>query len=222
MTGNDAIDSLAVTRAIARLDEVLALRIHQSELDPALRDAHRKLLRVFLETGRPPTGRDWAGGIGAVEAVAALSEHKLVVTDSHGEVTGAYPFTVEPREHRVTTRFGEVRAMCAIDALAVSPMYDLPATVHSKCRVSGVPLTIRQEGDAFEVVAPDDTVFAAIDWAAGVNGATCAATLCTEMMFIVGEANCERWRQADPGNRQVLSMQEAVLFATAIFRPLVE
>ncbi|KAA3622023.1 MAG: hypothetical protein DWQ08_13285 [Proteobacteria bacterium] len=216
----DHIEHPGVLRAIARLDQVLPLRIRQSRLSPPMREAHRRLLRVFLETGGPPRAA-WVDGVDYGDAVETLVEHELVVTDEAGVITGAYPFTVEPREHRVETRYGAVRAMCSIDALAISPMYDIPVTIRSRCRVSGAAVTLRQHGETVETPSNSAPVFAAIDWAAGTRGASCSATLCTEMMYIVGVANRDRWHGADPAFRQTLALDQAAIFAAAIFRPLV-
>lgn len=222
MSARQFIDSSAVAAAIARLDEVLALRIRQAALEPPLRQAHRRLLRLFLETGRPPDPQSrWTGGVDEATAIRELAASGLIIVDRRGAITGAYPFTVESREHRVQTRYGEVHAMCSIDAMAIGAMFDVAATVRSSCRISGVGVVLEQQGERVRVEAPPTPVYAAIDWNARAEGASCAATLCTEMMFIAGDDNRDRWRGVDPMNRQSLTIDEAAAFAAAVFRPLI-
>lgn len=213
-----------VDAAIARLDEVLPLRIRQRELPPALRGAHQGLLRCFLETGKPPMAGDcgWAGNVDADTAIKKLLESGLIVVDDR-RIAGAYPFTTEAREHIVSTPYGEVRAMCSIDALGVGAMFGLPTTIHSRCRASGEEIHLRQDAAARVVrLSGSAPVFAAMDWNAGSDTASCAATLCLEMMYIASAADCDAWQRVDPVNRQRLTLDEALEFASAIFCPLMD
>jgi len=50
----------------------------------------------------------------------------------------AYPFSARDRGHRVLIeRLHEVEAMCAIDALGIAPMLELPIEIRSRDPISG-------------------------------------------------------------------------------------
>ena len=58
--------------------------------------------------------------------IKLIANSKLIVLDSAGNPVGAYPFTSEQREHRVHINNVTAYCMCALDALAVSPMFNKP------------------------------------------------------------------------------------------------
>lgn len=88
-----------------------------------------------------------AGVVGDVEqAAAVLKKNDMVVFSCSGEPICAYPFTMEEREHKVRVGGHTVNAMCALDALAVSAMFGLKTEISSKCRATGAPVFIKQDG----------------------------------------------------------------------------
>lgn len=112
------------------------------------RDLHRWILDRFAH-GEPPSGaavRFQAADLGleADAALATLSKGDLVHTDEHGEIVVAYPFAGYARGHRVLidNKYA-VEAMCAIDALGIAPMLDLPVEISSRDPVSGGEIWVR-------------------------------------------------------------------------------
>jgi hypothetical protein len=77
-------------------------------------------------------------------ALARLAHEDLVHTDEQGAVVVAYPFSARPRGHRVLIdNTHAVEAMCAIDALGVAPMLELPIEITSRDPRSGSEIWVR-------------------------------------------------------------------------------
>jgi Alkylmercury lyase len=123
-----------------------AARTHQ--LSPGQRDFYVWILREFA-AGRPPTAdatRVAASsyGLDPDEALAVLAREDLVHADATGRPVVAYPFSAAPRGHRVLIDGKHwVEAMCAIDALGIAPMLELPIEIYSQDPVSGGEIRVR-------------------------------------------------------------------------------
>jgi hypothetical protein len=214
------MDQTKIENAIKRLEQNLPIRHNQARLPAALRQLHQSILRYYLEHGKAPVAgdlspaQDWDSG---VERLAA--EH-IIVLDDKGEITGAYPFVNEMRNFRVISEYGQLNAMCAFDALAVSSMFGLPTRIESHCHVSNSNIVIEQNDDDITVIEPQEPVFAAINWGAAVGASSCSATLCCEMIFITGEGNAASWLSENPGSRELFELAEAHVFISAVFVPL--
>ena len=140
---------MTVDEGVKRLQGILPLQARQAALPEAVRCLHRKVLATFAATGAPPTTESCAEEVGpeAVEgALAALASSDLVVRGADGAIRGAYPFTLSATPHRVILGGHTVHAMCALDALAVAPMFAAETVVESACEVSGEPVRVQQAG----------------------------------------------------------------------------
>ena len=210
---------MKIDEAVARLERKLPLRRNQLRLDPAVRQLHRRILRHYLEHGQAPGAGDLGDAPGWRQAVDRLAAQQVIVLDAAGGIGGAYPFSGDARGFRVITRYAAVEAMCAFDALAVSSMFGLPTRIESRCRLTGQAIVIEQDGEEIRVCEPAAPVFAAIDWQAADGAASCAATLCLEMCFIVGEARMQAWCAAGR-ERKTFRLDEAHAVITAVFLPL--
>lgn len=211
-----------IQQAIVRLHLKLPLKQNQQNLSPELRQLHRDILYSYIDIGRSLNADEIASRIDDVEmAVQTLKQNDLVVFDDSGEPIGAYPFTMEKREHVIKVGNYTVHCMCALDALAVSPMYDISLEIHSVCHISHQAIIIKQHG--FEINNDTDVsdVYFAINWAAAASDTCCADSLCTEMIFIKGESEASNWNKEDTENRQIFALDEAVKFAAGFFVPLV-
>ncbi len=220
MATNPKMHSPKIKNAIARLEQNLPIRHNQTRLSPALRQLHQAILRYYLEHGKAPGAndlkpvQDWASSIRQLAA-----EHIIVLSDA-GEITGAYPLVNETRNFRVITRHGPVNAMCAFDALAVSSMFSLPTRIESRCQLSNRSIVIEQYDDDISTIEPQEPVFAAINWGAAAGASSCSATLCCEMIFIVGEDKATSWQNEAPDSRELFELNEAHAFISAVFVPL--
>lgn len=110
--------------------------------------------------------------------------------------------------------------MCALDSLAVSPMYGTELEIDSVCHVTGEPVTIRQKGFEITNAAEVKDVYFGINWNAASANSCCADSLCTEMIFLKGDAVASKWLEEDADNRQIFNLPDAVKFADGFFTPL--
>jgi hypothetical protein len=78
-------------------------------------------------------------------ALNTLAREDLAHRDpATGAIMVAYPFSAEPRGHRVLIDGRHwVEAMCAIDALGIAPMLELPIEVQSRDPLAGTNIWAR-------------------------------------------------------------------------------
>ena len=134
-----------VINAIEHLNKILPLAERQQKLGKDQADVYQNILHSYVERGASLSKNEIAQQTTDVNAcIAVLKQNDIVVFDSDDEPIGAYPFTMEQREHEVTVNDNKVYCMCALDALAVSPMFDMETTIKSKCHVTAEPVSIHQ------------------------------------------------------------------------------
>ncbi|MBU1193353.1 MAG: alkylmercury lyase family protein [Proteobacteria bacterium] len=221
--------SQKVEQALERLIHVLPLKENQAKLGPEIKRLHQDILSAFVETGQIMSKAQImekikAGGQPAsYDAIKTLLENNdMVVFSENGEPVGAYPFTSEKREHKVLINGHQVYAMCALDALSVSPMFGKPAKVVSRCRVTNEPVNVEMDGKQILNMDAAGGLYFGILWAAANTCACCADSLCMEMMFLKNKTTAENWLEADPANREIFTLKEAVDFGARFFVPLME
>lgn len=208
--------------ALNRLKRILPLKERQDDCSKQIKALHQRILRSFIENGRILTRNEMAQHVSDLEdAVGVLKEKDMVVFSGDGDPVGAYPFTMEAREHAVRVNGHQVYAMCALDALSVAPMFDVETQIASRCRVTGDPVNIQQSGKT--IVNPDEAgdVCFGIIWGAASNDSCCANSLCMEMIFLRDNNIARQWLADETGNREVFTLQEAVEFGGRFFSPLV-
>ena len=216
MTGIHA-DMVDIAMALKQLRSILPLAAGQNQLCAARRFTHLNILHFFLKQGRAPTHDDIPSELEWIAALQQLEAAGLIVLDS-GSISIAYPFSAGDRGYHVTSVHGQVEAVCAFDALAISSMFRLPTRIDATCRLSEKAITIQQDGKKLET---DSTVIAAIDWSAADNSQSCSASLCTEMLFIGNQVLADKWQAEHPAQRQLFTLQEAHSFISEFFLPLV-
>lgn len=199
----------------------MPLKRRQSVLDSKYLNLHQQLLRSFIDKGRILNREEIAALVDGVDlAIQALTDGGLVILSQSGELSGAYPFTMEARMHKIKINNQLIHAMCALDSLAASPMFGRAAEIESHCCVSGKPIRILQSSDGgIESVKPGDIYFV-IDWGAFSEGTICADSLCLEMNFIAGEIQAEQWLNEGRDRREIFSLPDAVEFSSRFFVPL--
>ena len=210
-----------ITSALKRLNSILPLVKRQQSLDPALKIVHQKILHSYIEQGRSLTKNDMAHWVDDIDAsIKILQDNDLVVFDNSGEPRGAYPFTMEAREHTVTVNKHTVHCMCALDALAVSPMFKLSTVISSRCHVTQAPIIIHQQGFVIQNSDELQDVCFGINWNAASDNSCCADSLCTEMVYLKGKTVELNWLSKPADYRQTFRLSEAVEFSAAFFMPL--
>lgn len=208
-----------VAEAVDRLGHILPLVDNQKALDKPLQDLHKAILRAYVEKGHTLSCEEMAQQVDDIDAAVDLLKQKdLVLFDNHGEPTGAYPFTMEKREHQITVNGYTVHCMCALDALAVSPMFNLPTEITSCCYVTSEPIHIRQHGSIINGNAQN--IYFGINWSAASENSCCADSLCTEMLFLNDKVVAENWQKHAPEHREIFNIHDAIEFAARFFVPL--
>jgi len=208
-------------KALKRLQRILPLKERQAECSKQIRELHQQVLRSFVTRGRILTREEMAQRVSNLEdAVNVLRDSEMMVFSEDGKPVGAYPFTMEVREHKVRVNNHQVYAMCALDALAVSPMFGMKTHIASRCRITGDPVNIQQSGKTIENPDEAGDVHLGITWGAVEADACCADSLCMEMMYLRDGKIAQQWLAEDLGNREIFTLTEAVEFAGGFFVPL--
>jgi len=154
------------------------------------------------------------------DAVTVLRDSDMVIFSADGDPLGAYPFTMEAREHKVRLNGHQVYAMCALDALAISPMFGMNTQINSRCSITGDPVNIRQSGKTIENPDEAGDLHLGIAWGAADADSSCADSLCMEMIFLRDSDVARQWLGEDAGDREIFTLPEAVEFACRFFVPL--
>lgn len=209
-----------ISHALVHLNQILPLVKHQRLLEPEAVQMHQTILRSYANTGAAPLTSELAMIYHPVaEMLSRLQQLDLIVLDDNAEILGAYPFTSETRIHQVDIDNHSVHCMCALDALAISPMFDYATQIHSQCALTSEPVTIQQNGLAVLNHQQNTELFLAIDWAAVSSTSCCANSLCKQMNFISGAERAHEWqRQSD--QHELFTLAEATVFAAQFFKPL--
>ena len=211
-----------ITSAVERLNHILPLKARHDALDTQMQHLHRAILQAYVDLGRSLNRSEitrYADNID--EAVRILKHNDLVVFDENGEPTGAYPFTMEEREHIVDVNGHTVHCMCALDALAVSPMFNIPTKITSRSHVTNDPIIIKQQGLKISNQSEAGNTYFGINWSAASGDSCCADSLCTEMIFLKNKTVAENWLSEAPEKRQIFHLKDAIEFAARFFVPLI-
>lgn len=207
--------------ALKRLNIILPLKKSQDKCALAVKELHQQMLWSFVTRGRILTKAEMAQWVSDVpEAINVLSKHDMVTFSESGEPVGAYPFTMMEREHKVRVNEHQIHAMCALDALAIGPMFEEATEITSQCRVTGDPVKIQMSGETILNLAEVRDIHFGIAWGAADVNSCCADSLCMEMIFLRDTETAQKWLSDDAGGREVFTLQEAVQFSSRFFVPL--
>lgn len=207
--------------ALERLNDILPLQSGLQSLSHEDARLYCKLLNSYAEQGRTLTLDEVKEVIGnAEQSLRNVVDSKLIVLDAEGNPAGAYPFTSQQREHQANINGITAHCMCALDALAVSTMFNKPTVIDSECSVTGEIIHISQHGTKITGGAKD--AWFGINWGAATNSIACAESLCLEMMFLINAEVAHQWLVESPNTREIFDLQSAVKFAAAFFAPLAE
>jgi hypothetical protein len=210
-----------VNTALKRLNSILPLAAGLDSLGDDDAALYCKLINSYVQQGRTLTRDEVAALVSnADQALANIVDSKLIVLDADGNPAGAYPFTSEEREHKVHVNGITAHCMCALDALSVSCMFNVPTVIDSQCRVTGAAIHLEQNGTRFNAGTLD--AWFGINWGAASTDTVCAASLCMEMMFLANENVAADWLAESPETREIFDLPSAVEFAAAFFVPLAE
>ncbi len=214
-------ENTKVEKAVSRLNKILPLVERQQKLSPEINRLYKNILNSYVELGRTLNKAEITQQVSHVgEAIDILRNNDMVVFNSNDEPVGAYPFTMEVRDHKVIVNGYLVHAMCALDALAISSMFNVKTHIDSVCPVSGRKIFINQSGKIILNKEKNRTLHFGINWNSAANNC-CATSLCTEMIFLKDESIADKWLLDDSKNREIFSIDEAIDFASDFFNPLI-
>ena len=210
-----------VTKAVDRLNKILPLAERQRRLGRETADIYQMILKSYIDIGRTLNKTEIAEHATDIdEVINTLRSNDMVVFDSNDEPVGAYPFTMEMRDHRVKVNGNTVHSMCALDALAISPMYNIKTHIDSKCHVTGDSISIDQLNQEVLNKQENEEVHFGINWNSAANNC-CATSLCTEMIFLKDKKIADTWLSDDLENREIFNIDDAIEFSSRFFSPLV-
>lgn len=212
----------SVARSVVRLNQLLPLKARQDRLPPALQALHRAVIVSLVTRGRPPHRSEVAARVGADQvepALARLGDDDLIVlADDRSAILGAYPVTSEVTPHQIHVNGHRIYGMCALDALAVAPMFDRPVEIRSHCRVTGAAVYISQAGERILGAQPPE-VRVGVRWQRPFGGSA-AHSLCMEMVFLQDDSAAAAWHGGELGHHSSYALEQAVAFGALYFNPL--
>lgn len=211
-----------IKSSILRLNELLPLKARQSGHIPALQALHRMVITSLVMHGRPPTRAEVAARVGGQQIDAALAllgnDDLIVLSPDRRDVLGAYPVTSEATPHILDVNGHTIHAMCALDALAIAPLFDCEVHIRSHCRMTGEAIVIRQKGERL-VDAHPVTTRVGVRWQRP-SGDSAAHSLCMEMVFLKDDDVAVQWHGSDLRSHTVYTLEQAGEFSAGYFRPL--
>ncbi len=214
--------SLKIENAVDQLKKILPLADRQKNLNHETANVYQMILSSYVLQGRTLNKSEISEQVGNLDQVIkTLRMNDMVVFDANDEPVGAYPFTMEPRDHKVSINGHTVYAMCALDALAISPMFKLKTHIDSSCHVSGASISIDQLDREVLNRAENTPIHFGINWNSAANNC-CATSLCSEMIFLKNKDIAQAWFIEDSQNREIFSLDEAIDFASQYFAPLID
>ena len=168
-------DKAQINKALLRLNSLLPLKDNPAKCNAEIKQLHQAILRSFVEKGRILNREEMLQYTDDVDnALTVLKKYDMVVFSARGDVIGAYPFTMEKREHAIQVNNHSVYAMCALDALAISPMFDMDTQIASRCRVTHDAINIKQARQTITNTDEVAKVHFGIIWAAASEAGSCA------------------------------------------------
>ncbi len=210
-----------VKQAVEHLNKILPLTERQKKLSDEITNVHRLILKSYVEIGRTLNRDEIAAHVENIDDVInTLRSNDMVVFDSNDEPVGAYPFTMEQRDHKIRVNDHTIHSMCALDALAISPMFNVETHIDSKCHVTGDSIAIDQLDQKVLSNNGNDDIHFGLSWNSAANNC-CATSLCTEMVFLKDKEIAESWFDEDTENREIFTLSDAIDFSTQFFKPLV-
>ena len=210
-------------KAIARLNQLLPLKSRQAKLPANLKRLHQQILINLAVHGVPPADSVMTEILGDEDLSLSLRQlgklDLIVLNDNKNTVLGAYPLTSEVTPHRLQIGQHAIYAMCALDAVAVAPMFATEVKITSRCHVSAEPVSIHMQGESVKACEPS-TVMIGVRWQMPTNVA--AHSMCLQMIFLKDKKTAKRWQGEEEDVMSLFSLPEAIAFAAGFFLPLLQ
>ena len=200
-----------IDSALEKLNSLLPLKKRQKRLSSKIRQSHQNILTSLSKEGRvSPTIEQ--------SMLESLVENDLVVLDANRDFIGAYPFSIRKTAHNIFNDKINLYAMCAFDAVAIAPVFNIKTNIISHCHVTNEKIEISQNANEVVEVKPSSDIHIGIRWQ---SAGTCAAdNLCMEMVFLKDKDTAFKWKDNDEFS--VFELKDAIEFSIKYFRPLLE
>ncbi len=225
MTRRPATDPVAAALEAAGIPPDRRGANRTSRLSGPERELYRFVLDRFAH-GEPPARETLDGRARVLEldpagTLALLAREDLVHTDERGAILVAYPFSARPRGHRVLIDgVHQVEAMCAIDALGIAPMLDLPVEVTSHDPRTGTEVWVRLDPGEGAWWEPASAVVLA---GSGCCGGPSYRVCCDVLNFFASRESAERYLH---DHRELaglaITIPDAIEAARAVFGAIFE
>jgi len=208
-------------KALNRLRKILPIKENQDRCEPQIKLLHQKILQSFVTQGRIMSTAEMTQWVDNIpQAIEILEKNDMVTFSKDREPVGAYPFTMSLREHTVVVNGFKVHAMCALDALAVAPMFNTNTAISSECRGTGEIIKILMSGKSIKNLNEAGKIHFGIIWGASDSELSCADSLCMEMIFLKDHETAKNWQSDDSTDREIFTLQEAIEFSSRFLVPL--
>lgn len=202
-----------INEALGKLNELLPLVSRQHALPLAHRSIHQKILYSLANHG----AIDFPVESHILES---LENNDLVVLDKDTKrVIGAYPFSLNKTEHQVFNEDINFYAMCAFDAVAIAPVFELNINIKSRCHVTHNEIKIQQHCNEVIELYPSKDIYIGILWQSA--GSCAADSLCTKMIFLKDHETAQSWK-AGSASKSIFPVNNAIDFAIQYFKPLLQ
>lgn len=195
-----------------------AARVRQ--LSQPERELYVWILRQFAVAAPPSAHATRAAAVALDldpgDALAVLARDDLVHVDSHERPTVAYPFSANLRGHTVLIDgTHEVQAMCAIDALGIAPMLNLPTAIVAHDSISGNEIRIHVDADLEATWQPHGSVVLA---GSACCGGPSFRGCCDVLNFFEAQDGAERYLRDHPEITGLsISIPEAIEASRVVF-----
>ena len=201
-----------ITKALEKLNTLLPLEERQKNLPSEYRQSHKDILNSFSICGKAPDSI-------TPSVLNTLAENDLVLLDEGRNVVGAYPFSIRKTAHYIFNDNIKLYAMCAFDAVAIAPVFNIKTNIVSSCNITKEKIEIIQNSNQVLSVKPSINIYIGIRWQ---SAGTCAAdNLCMEMVFLKDRGIALQWK-GDDENYSVFSLEDAINFSVKYFKPLLK
>jgi mercuric reductase len=137
-----------------------------------------------------------------------------------GELIGVYPFSATERDYLIRVNGHTVYAMCALDALAIAPLFNMVTQIISHCNVTGNKIDIQMTGNKVSNIDETRGIYMGVAWNGANTNACCADSLCKEIVFLRDEKTARQWLADKAIDGELFTLAEAVQFANRFFVPL--
>ncbi len=132
-------------------------------------------------------------------------------------IVAAYPFSGAETSHKVSLKgkkYRAVYAMCAIDALGISFMFDTDVSIESSCFYCGDRIEIDGRDGEIIFLNPESTVV----WCDREYGDCAATSLCRNINFFYSEKHFLDWRKENLKRKgNLLNIGEALYLGKMFF-----